>query len=133
MRGISFWFFFTATLYVTAGMIWGIVMAATNDHSLYPAHAHLNLVGWVTMALFGVYYHLVPKAAEHWLAKVHFAVATAGVLIMVPGIVMALQQDEETFAKIGSILTLLSMLIFVATVLRTRATSATVAARAPAE
>lgn len=133
MRGISFWFFFTATLYVTAGMIWGIVMAASGDHSLYPAHAHLNLVGWVTMALFGVYYHLVPRAAEHWLAKVHFIVATAGVVIMVPGIVMALQNDEETFAKIGSILTLLSMLIFVATVLRTRAASATAAARAPAE
>lgn len=120
MRGISFWFFFTGTLYVAAGMVWGIVMAASGDHSLYPAHAHLNLVGWVTMALFGVYYHLVPKAGQHWLAKAHFAVATAGILIMVPGIVVALQQAEDTLAKIGSILTLLSMLIFVATVWRSR-------------
>lgn len=133
MRGIAFWFFFTATLYVTAGMIWGIAMAASGDHSLYPAHAHLNLVGWVTMALFGVYYHLVPKAGEHWLAKVHFAAATAGVLIMVPGIVIALQSDEETFAKIGSILTLVSMLIFVANVWRSRVASAPAAATAAAE
>lgn len=124
MRGTAFWFFFSATLYVAAGMVWGIVMAATDDHSLYPAHAHLNLVGWVTMALFGVYYHLVPRAGEHWLAKVHFAVATAGVLTMVPGIVIALQRSEDTLAKIGSILTLVSMLIFVVNVWRSRTAAA---------
>ncbi|HSE75034.1 MAG TPA: hypothetical protein VLB05_11000 [Dongiaceae bacterium] len=123
MRGISFWFFFTGTLYVAAGMVWGIVMAATDDHSLYPAHAHLNLIGWVTMALFGIYYHLVPKAGEHWLAKAHFAVATAGILIMVPGIVVALERSDDTLAKIGSILTLLSMLIFVVNVWRSRMAS----------
>jgi len=120
MRGISFWFFFTATVYVTVGMAWGIHMSASGDHTLSPAHAHLNLIGWVTMALFGVYYHLVPKAGEHVLAKVHFAVATAGVLLIVPGIVMAIQETGEAFAKIGSVLTLLSMLIFVFTVIRNR-------------
>lgn len=121
MRGISFWFFATATLYVTIGMAWGIHMSATADHSMAPAHAHLNLIGWVTMALFGVYYHLVPKAAESVLAKIHFAVATAGVLVIVPGIVMALQQTSEALAKTGSVLTILSMLIFVVTVFRNRA------------
>jgi hypothetical protein len=132
MFGIGFWFFFTGTIYVTAGMIWGIVMAATGDHSLYPAHAHLNLVGWVTMALFGVYYHLVPKAAQHWLAKLHFTTATAGLLIMVPGIVLALQDDTEALAKAGSVLTLVSMLVFVATVWRTRARSVPAATAAQA-
>jgi hypothetical protein len=121
MRGISFWFFLTAVIYVTIGMLWGIHMSASGDHALGPAHAHLNLIGWVTMALFGIYYHLVPKAAEHVLAKVHFAVATAGVIIIVPGIVMAIEETGEALAKIGSVLTLLSMLIFVFTVIRNRA------------
>jgi hypothetical protein len=118
MRGVSFWFFATATIYVAIGMVWGIVMSATADHSLAPAHAHLNLIGWVTMGLFGVYYHNVPTAAETHLAKVHFAIATLGVLLIVPGIVMALRQTGETLAKAGSFLTLLSMLIFVFTVFR---------------
>ncbi len=124
MKGLSFWFFATATIYVSLGMIWGIVMSASGDHRLAAAHAHLNLIGWVTMALFGTYYHLVPKAAEGLLAKFHFAIATLGVLIIVPGIVMAIQQTGETLAKIGSILTLLSMLIFVYTVFRNRAAAA---------
>mgnify|MGYP003578720974 CR=1 FL=1 len=120
MRGMSFWFFFTGTIYVTVGMIWGIVMSASGDHSLAPAHAHLNLIRWVTMALFGVYYHLVPRAGEHRLARVHFATATAGVLTMVPGIVIVLQQSDDTLAKVGSVLTLASMLIFIANMLRSR-------------
>jgi cbb3-type cytochrome oxidase subunit 1 len=124
MRGVSFWFFATATIYVAIGMVWGIVMSATMDHSLAPAHAHLNLIGWVTMGLFGVYYHNVPAAAETHLAKFHFAIATLGVLLIVPGIVMALRQSGETLAKAGSVLTLLSMLIFVYTVFRNRGRAA---------
>ena len=120
MRGISFWFFLTATIYVTIGMLWGIQMSASGDHGMMPAHAHLNLIGWVTMALFGVYYHLVPKAAGHVLAKAHFAIATAGLVIIVPGIIMALQERGEALAKIGSVLTLFSMLLFVFTVFRNR-------------
>lgn len=124
MRGISFWFFSTASLYVTLGMIWGIMMAASGDHTLAPAHAHLNLIGWVTMALFGVYYHQVPAAADTWLAKAHFGVATAGLLIIVPGIVLVLQDMGETLAKAGSVLTLISMVVFVVTVFRHRETQA---------
>ena len=120
MRKVPFMFIFTASIYVSIGMVWGIVMSATGDHSLFPAHAHLNLVGWVTMAIFGFYYHLVPAAAEARLAKIHFGVATSGLLILVPGIVMAITEKGDALAKSGAVLTLTSMLIFVFTVFRTR-------------
>ena len=121
MRGISLWFVATAAVFVTLGMLGGIAMSISGDHSLAPAHAHLNLVGWVTMALFGVYYHLVPAAGEAALARVHYWVATAGVVIMVPGIILAVLDRGEVLAATGSLLTLASMLIFVTTVLRNRA------------
>jgi len=101
-------------------MAWGIEMSVRGDHTLAPAHAHLNLVGWATMALFGLYYHVVPKAAASLLARIHYIVTLAGVAAMVPGIVMAIQESGETFAKVGSILTITSMLIFVYTVITTR-------------
>ncbi len=121
MKGIAFLFFLVAALCVTIGMAWGIHMSATANHDMAPAHAHLNLIGWVTMGLFGLYYHVVPAAAEKMLAKIHFVVALAGVVIIVPGIVMALTQQGEALAKIGSILTMVSMLIFVFTVVTNRA------------
>lgn len=121
MRGVAFHFYVSAAVYVLAGMVLGIVMSASRDHSFAGAHAHLNLVGWVTMALFGVYYHLVPSAAASRLAKVHFAVATAGLWFMIPGIALAIRGVTEVPVIVGSLLTLLSMAIFVATVFRSRA------------
>src|SRR5680860_1870060 len=107
MRGISFWFFATGTIYVLIGMLWGIHMGVSGDHTMMRAHAHLNLVGWVTMALFGIYYHLSPKAADTLLAKIHFAVATLGLIVFVPGIALANSQNNDLFAKIGSVITCL--------------------------
>ncbi len=120
MRGISLLFFATAAIYVAVGMAFGIWMSASQDHQLAPAHGHLNLIGWVSMAIFGIYYHLVPQAGQSHLAKLHFGVQTLGLWILVPGIAMAIQQQGETLAKIGSMLTILGMLIFVFVVLKFR-------------
>ncbi len=116
MRGPALAFLATGAVAVTIGMTWGIVMAASGDHTLGGAHAHLNLVGWVTMALFGIYYHLNPEMNERLWAKVHYVVALAGLVTMVPGIVQSIRQTGETLVKIGSVLTLTSMLIFLVTV-----------------
>ena len=113
MNGISFTFLITAAVCALIGMAWGIQMSATGDHVMAPAHAHLNLLGWVSLAIFAFYYHLVPGAAAGTLAKVHLAVSVAGVVTIVPGIALAIQESGETLAKIGSVLTLLSMVIFV--------------------
>lgn len=116
MKGIALAFFATGAVAVSGGMIWGIVMAATGDHSLAGAHAHLNLVGWVTMALFGIYYHLNPHMAAHALARIHYPVAVAGLVTMIPGIVQVIRETGQTLVKIGSLLTLISMLIFLTVV-----------------
>ena len=69
---MSHWFLRIAVLYSVVGVALGIHMGASGDHSLHPVHAHLNLLGWVAMSLFGLFYRAVPAAAESTLAKVHF-------------------------------------------------------------
>lgn len=118
MKGLSLCFFVLGVLSVLIGMAWGIQMSATQDHALAPAHAHLNLLGWVTFSIFAFYYHLVPEAAETVLAKAHFVLAVAGLVLIVPGIVFALQGTGETLAKLGSVLSALSMLVFGIVVVR---------------
>ena len=118
MRGIALWFFGSAVIYVTAGMVFGIWMSASQDHSLSPAHGHLNLIGWVTMALFGIYYHLVPSAAESRLATLHFAISTIAVWLIVPGIALAIRGTTELLAVLGSFCILASMLLFLTIVFR---------------
>ena len=124
MKGTAGLFFGTGVICVIGGMTWGIVMAATGDHLLSPAHGHLNLVGWVTMALFGIYYHLTPQA-EGKLARTHYLIALAGVCAMVPGIAMAIEGKTEGLAILGSFLTMISMLIFGYTVFKNRGGNAT--------
>jgi hypothetical protein len=118
MRGLALYFFVLGVVAAIVGMSWGIQMSATKDHLLAPAHAHLNLLGWVTLALFGVYYHVSPAAAQGVLPKLHFALAALGVIAIVPGIVMAVRETGETLAKAGAFLTLASMLLFLLIVLR---------------
>ncbi|MFT6557066.1 MAG: cbb3-type cytochrome oxidase subunit 1 [Sneathiella sp.] len=101
-------------------MLWGVQMSASADHALYPAHAHLNLLGWVSFALFGLYYHVQQKAAESVLSTVHFWMATAGLVLMIPGIVLALREIDETLVKLGSLLTVGAMLLFVFIIFRYR-------------
>lgn len=52
MRGLAFRFFFTTILHAIAGIAFGIHMSAVQDFEFAPAHAHLNLLGCVSMALF---------------------------------------------------------------------------------
>jgi hypothetical protein len=118
MRDIAFVFFLAAVLCVTGGMIWGLQMAASGDHTMVGAHAHLNLVGWATMALFGVYYRLTPQAAHGWLPRIHAALAIPGVLVMVPGIALASTGGSPGLAIAGSFLTFGSMAVFLFTVSR---------------
>jgi cbb3-type cytochrome oxidase subunit 1 len=113
MRPLPFILFLAAAICAVIGMAWGIQMSASGNHAMSPAHAHLNLLGWVSLALFGTFYQLVPAAGESLLARIQAGVAVVGVVLIVPGIVMALTQAGETLAKLGSVVTILSMLLFV--------------------
>ena len=64
MPRVSLWFFAVAPIYVLIGMGFGIFMGASQDFTLAPAHAHLNLIGWVTMALYGTFYALAREASK---------------------------------------------------------------------
>ena len=57
-----------AVLFVIAGMAMGIGMAMSQDHSIMPAHAHLNLLGWVSLFLFGIYYERRPALDTSYTA-----------------------------------------------------------------
>lgn len=110
-----------AVLYVLAGMALGIFMAMSQDHSMMPAHAHINLVGWVSMALYALVYRAWPEAAEGAAPWMHFWLANIGTLTLVVGVTGITAGYPDAFegvAAVGSILTLLSMLLFAAIVFR---------------
>lgn len=120
MKSLPYWFIGLGTLFALAGMVLGIYMGMSEDHSLIDAHAHNNLIGYVTMIIYGVYYRLVPAAASRRLALVHFWLALAGAATFGIGLALTLQ-GITWLIQISSLLVILAMLIFSWTVWTNRA------------
>lgn len=114
MSKISVAFFGAAVLYGLAGMCLGIFMGSSGDHSLSPVHAHINLLGWATLALMGTFYGLAGAQAPSRLAWINFAVSNLGNLISLPLLALLLKGNTSVvpFMAAGEILLVLGMLIF---------------------
>ncbi|MED3662103.1 cytochrome-c oxidase [Ureibacillus sp. FSL K6-8385] len=70
-----------AALYLIIGVLVGLFMSYTLDLQWDSAHAHVNLVGFASTALFGVIYSVYPKAAVNSTGKVHFWLHNLGIPI----------------------------------------------------
>jgi hypothetical protein len=114
MPGISHLFFRTAVVFLIVGIGMGLQMAITQNHSVIGAHAHINLLGWVTSAIFGGYYALNPAKAEGRLPLIHYGVYTIGVAIMGASLYLLLQGNAamEPVVAISSLVTFAGVLIF---------------------
>lgn len=114
MPRISQLFFKTAVVFLIVGIAVGLQMAISGDHSFFPAHAHINLLGWVTSAIFGGYYALNPAKAELTLAKIHYGVYTAGMVVMLPALYFMLRgrPELEPIVAGGSLIVTAGILIF---------------------
>lgn len=99
------WFvkaFLKASLvWLAAGVSLGVGMAVHPAWTVYrTAHLHMNLLGFVTMMIFGVAYHVIPRFTGHplysrrlagvqwWLANIGLALFVTG-LALLPGIMYA--------------------------------------------
>ena len=82
-------------LWLVAGITLGLAMAIHPAWVVYrPAHAHMNLAGFVMMMIFGVGYQMLPRFFGHpilhrSLASFHIWLANLGLLGMVAGFFLA--------------------------------------------
>lgn len=122
MPRISAAFFAVGVLCVLCGMGFGMWMGAHGDFTAAPAHAHLNLVGWVTSALYGTFYALTRETLAPKLAWTQFAVSAIGILIMIPSLFLLLLNGNdpkfEPGVTAGSMFVFLGMLLFAVSVFK---------------
>ncbi len=88
-----------ARRFIRASLVWlgigvliGLSMAFFPARALAyrPAHVHANLLGFVSMMIFGVAYHVVPRFTgralhSRRLGPVHLVVANLGLALLVSG------------------------------------------------
>jgi cbb3-type cytochrome oxidase subunit 1 len=109
-----------ATVYFTIGVLAGLTMGIIHDFRFTSVHAHVNLLGWVSMALFGLIYHFYPKAANSKLAKTQFWLHNIGVPVMLGGIALQVLGVSAALAPtiIGSIAVVLGVILFMVNVFK---------------
>ena len=117
------WFIAAALVYALAGGLLGLAWLAVPDRlPAYPlrAHAHLMLVGFIGMMIFGVGLHVLPRFTGRTLyseriADLQFAFVNAGLVAMVVGWLAAL----ASVARFGGALLWAGLALFALNVVAT--------------
>jgi hypothetical protein len=103
-----------AVVYFIIGVSLGIAMGATQNFTLRPVHAHLNLLGWATLALAGIIYTLFPKAGESRLGIAHFWLHNLSLPIMMVSLALLLFGHSEAIPalQVGEMMAFAAVLLF---------------------
>ncbi|HEX8570514.1 MAG TPA: hypothetical protein VF699_11420 [Caulobacteraceae bacterium] len=135
MKRIDVYFLLAAACFMIGGVALGMWMGINERFELAHLHAHINLLGWASLALFGLVYRAYPELATKRLAKAHFVLAVSGVAIFLPGLPLAMFGRNPILAIVGSNLWLLGAICFLIVLVTglLRAPSPRPAALAPAE
>jgi cytochrome c oxidase cbb3-type subunit 1 len=135
----TLWFIYACIIYSIIGFSWGALMGGIpafrdfvdlyghHGHRIVLAHTHINLLGWVEMAIFGAVYYLVPRLVRREiyslkLVKVHFWMHNLGLLGVVvfftaAGIVGAWMEDEKAASHLMALSGIFGSLVLLANII----------------
>ena len=103
-----------AVVYLFIGASLGLGMGISQNFALVPVHAHLLLLGWASLALAGVVYHLYPGASTTRLARTHFWLHNLGLPAFMVALALLLmgQPVPVPVVAVAAIVVLLGLGLF---------------------
>ncbi|MFC7461672.1 hypothetical protein [Hydrogenophaga defluvii] len=109
-----------AAVYFVIGVGMGIYMGASHDHTLKPVHAHVNLLGWASMALIGFYVLHFGDRMSRRLERIQFWLHQVGAVILLVSLSLLVLGNTEVEPVVGvtSIVVGASVLLFAVNVFR---------------
>jgi len=129
MEKIVVWYLRMSVIYFITGAFLGILMVLLPGKTNYfmSSHVHLNLLGFMSMMIYGVGYHILPKFSGRniyspTMMHVQFWTGNAGLIGMVAGwLYFAGRTSDftEPILAISSLLTVVSVFLFAFNILKT--------------
>lgn len=109
--------------YLLLGIGLGMYMGGSGDVSLAPLHAHINLLGFALMTIFGLAYRVIPAMGATHLARAHFWLHLTGSVILLLMLAMLLtgritEAGMAPMAPLAELLVLLGVATFAVNVWR---------------
>ena len=102
-----------AMLYFIVGVALGIYMSISQDFAIRPVHVHVNLLGWVSLAIAALVYKAYPAAGASKLAAGHFWIS----IVALPVLLAMLYAFLRGNTAVGPVLGIASISILVAVLL----------------
>ena len=110
-----------AVVYFVVAVSIGLYMGITSNFTQVPVHAHLNLLGWVSMALFGLIYQAHPAAGQTKLAIWHFRIHNLSLPVFMASLFVMLAGNPGLGPVVGlaGAVTLIGIVLFAVNLWRT--------------
>ncbi len=120
------YFIKSGLIYLALGVGMGTWMGFSPNAIIYrPAHVHLNLLGFTSMVIFGVAYHVIPRFTGHPLhsrriAEVHWWVSNVGLVVLIGGFLFVpWLPSARAWIEVGATLSATGVLLFIYNLWRT--------------
>ena len=115
---MGIWLIKISVIYLFIGTALGMYISITEDFGLSSVHTHITLLGWTTMTLAGLIYHLFPKVAQSALCKIQFILFNIGLPIMLAGWAFYLSGfNAVVVVSVGATITSIAILLFTINIL----------------
>lgn len=86
-----------------AGVGIGLAMGAAHDYSFRPVHAHVNLVGWVSLCLYGLIWRAWPDLGGAAARRTHLILAGTSALAFPAALALELSGGGSAPIALASI------------------------------
>jgi len=129
MEPVIVWYLRMSVLYFACGSIMGVAMLLWPENSGYyiSSHVHLNLLGFMSMMIYGVGYHILPKfSGRHihspGIMKVQLWLSNSGLIGMAiswPFVAAGSAGALQTLLILSAFLSLIAVVLFAYNILKT--------------
>lgn len=90
-----------AAIYFLVAIALGMYMGIAHDDRLRHVHVHINLLGWVSLAIISLIYLALPRLQNGWVPLVHFWLHNIGLLLFMGGITYIQLTGDRFIAPVG--------------------------------
>lgn len=115
MTTFSKWLMRIAAIYGVIGALIGSDLAGRKDYTMVPGHAHILVVGWLTLFAYGMFYHVFKDIGMKKTALLHGWTSIVGGGLMPLSMLVYYKANNTmtmlTFIVTASIL-LVAMILF---------------------
>jgi len=108
-----------SAVYFVIGVGFGLYMSMAHSYEFVGVHAHVNLLGWLSLAVIGAIYSIYPELAATKLAKTHFWLHNIALPVMMIGLFFLILGQESLVPVVatGGTVMVLAIILFALNVL----------------